>query len=101
MEFEWDKGNTEHLARHDISPAEGEEVLLGDFIYKGASFVDGEERHEALGETKRGRILFIIWIVRDETLRDDVVRVVTGWDAPRSSLQEYLQYKVDLWHPNS
>lgn len=101
MEFDWDKENTEHLGRHDIAPAEAEEVLLGDFIYKGSSFVEGEERHKALGETHRGRILFIIWVVRDETLRDDVNRVVTGWDAPRSSRQEYLQYKADLWHLNS
>ena len=101
MQFDWDKENIHHLGRHDIIPTEAEEVLLGDFIDKGASFVDGEERNEALGETRNGRVLFIIWIVRDDIIQDEKIRVVTGWDAPRSSRQEYLQYKANLWHPNS
>ena len=30
LEFDWDEANRNHLARHDVTPQEAEEVVLGD-----------------------------------------------------------------------
>ena len=30
LEFDWDDANRNHLARHDVTPQEAEEVVLGD-----------------------------------------------------------------------
>jgi uncharacterized DUF497 family protein len=96
MQFDWDSVNRKHIGRHDISPYEAEQVLLNDPLDLEMQVVDGEERFTQVGETKTGRILVIaaIW-------QNDLVRVITGWDAPTVHKQEYLQDRMKIWPPPS
>jgi len=93
MQFEWDDANRAHIARHRISPDEAEHVLLNDPLDLDIQSVDGEERFTQVGETSTRRILLIV-----ATLRDDLVRVITGWDAPAALKQEYLRSRTEQWH---
>ena len=49
VEFNWDKDNLNHLARHNISRAEAEEVILNGFAEIDFQVVDVEERYLVVG----------------------------------------------------
>jgi uncharacterized DUF497 family protein len=86
--FNWDEANRSHLARHDVTPQEAEEVVLGDPLdieLQTAEGDGGEERVLHVGETRKGRILELV-----STWRQAKVRVISAWDAPRQSKLDYL-----------
>lgn len=86
MEFDWDDANILHLARHDITPDEVEQVIENEPVLIDAYSVDGELRYTEVGETDRARILTVI-----STERGSKLRVLTGWDAARNEKQKYLR----------
>src|ERR1017187_9949308 len=51
MPFDWDQANTEHIARHRVTPAEAEQVISGASLPIETG--SGEERHTELGQTDR------------------------------------------------
>jgi len=86
--FDWDEANQNHLARHDVTPKEAEEVVLGDPLdieLQTAEGSGGEERILHVGETRNGRILELV-----STWRDGKARILSAWDAPRQSKLDYL-----------
>ena len=83
--FDWDSANIGHIAEHDVTPEETEEVILGDPLETGFEVVGGEERWACVGHTRHGRILRIV-----TTLRGDHIRVVTAFGAPRYWKDWYL-----------
>jgi len=88
LEFEWDEANREHIARHDVTTEEAEEVVLGDPLDTELQIANGgdeEERLLQLGETAEGRILQLV-----TTWRGGKVRVISAWDAPRQLKLYYL-----------
>jgi len=88
LNFDWDEANRNHLARHNVTPQEAEEVILGDPLdieLQTAEGSDGEERILHVGETHQGRILELV-----STWRTGKVRVISAWDAPRQSKLDYL-----------
>src|ERR1039458_7531400 len=89
LNFDWDDANRNHLARHDVTPQEAEEVLLGDPLDTELQIVEGsgeEERLLQLGETAKGRILQLL-----TTWRGGRVRVISPWDAPKQLKTYYLR----------
>jgi len=70
--FVWDQGNErKNLARHGVTAQEIEEVffdpekkLLEDELHSGT-----ENRYILLGQTKRGRLLFVVFVIRDRRIR--------------------------------
>jgi len=86
--FEWDDGNIDHIAVHDVEPEEAEEVILGDPLDTGFDVVDGEERWSYIGETNDGRILRITI-----TLRGKRMRVVTAFEPEKYWKVFYLEEK--------
>lgn len=84
MQFDWDVANTNHLATHNVSPEEAEQVIENNPLDLPARVVDGEERILHLGETAAGRILFVV-----ATERDGLIRVVTAYPAKRSMRKFY------------
>ena len=42
--FEWDDGNRDHMAHHQVSPEEAEQVIDNDPLDIEAETVDGEQR---------------------------------------------------------
>jgi uncharacterized protein len=87
--FEWDDANIGHIAKHKISPEEAEQVIENNPLDLPYQFVNGEERTVHLGETKAGRILFVV-----ATTRDEMIRVVTAFPPDKSVRKFYLEQKA-------
>lgn len=85
-EFEWDKHNQRHLARHGIHRSEAEDVLSGSHVLLEYEMVGDEQRWLAVGSTRVGRILTIVFAVRNE-----VMRPITGWAADEESTALYFK----------
>lgn len=73
--FEWDEDNVEHLARHEITPEEVEELFEG-LIVRRRGGTDAPNRFRVLGRTAAGRYLAIVYQDRGYGL----IRPFTGWD---------------------
>jgi hypothetical protein len=79
IRFEWDDGNTDHIARHGVTPVEAEEVIAGDPIVLQVQYRYGERRVLCAGKTAKGRAIAVVY-----TVREGRVRVVTAFPAKRS-----------------
>jgi uncharacterized protein len=88
MQFDWDAANIRHIARHKVSPEEAEQVVENNPLDLEVQLVHGEERFIHLGETKAGRILFVVAIERD-----GLIRVVTAYPATRAMRKLYAAQK--------
>jgi len=83
--FDWDEANKAHVATHDVTPAEVEEVYRNDPMDLDFPIVGGEKRYTILGHTNRLRILVVAL-----TVRDGAIRPVTAFDASRRMAKDYL-----------
>lgn len=85
MEFDWDDNNIEHISRHNLIPAEVEQVFQDTRKIGTASRkTEREKRWAIIGRSYGGRILFIVY-----TRRDQKIRVVTARDATFSEKRLY------------
>jgi uncharacterized DUF497 family protein len=89
--FDWGDANILHLAEHDVTPEEAEEVILGDPLDIALEVIDGEERSSHLGETNEGRILQVVI-----TFRGQRMRVVTAFEPDKQWKIFYLEQKAGL-----
>jgi uncharacterized DUF497 family protein len=85
--FDWDDANIAHLAKHDVTPEEAEQVILNRPVDLGSQLRNGEDRLAQIGETDAGRILIIVTTTRGVRLH-----VVTGWPANK----DYRRYFTSL-----
>jgi uncharacterized DUF497 family protein len=69
MEFDWDRANVEHVARHGISPEECEEAYRNGPLVIERQRRKHERRRLCLGETNRGRLLTFVVIERKGKIR--------------------------------
>lgn len=71
--FEWDEGNaTKSFQKHGVTCAEAEQVFTeGRFIPLGKQFEPyvQEPRFAVLGETSNRKLLFLVFTLRDHTIR--------------------------------
>jgi hypothetical protein len=75
--FEWDSSNEEHLAQHDVSPYEVEQVFRNDPQWRRNK--RGRAAQYVMdGRTDAGRSLRVLVTWADEVER--VLRAVTAWD---------------------
>jgi hypothetical protein len=87
--FEWNDANISHIAEHDVTPEEAEEVILADPLEMGFDVeTSDEERWSYLGETLRGRVLRVVI-----TLRGEKIRVVTAFEPARQQKLFYAEVK--------
>ena len=92
IQFDWDNANVSHIAKHDVTPHEAEEVLCSDPLEMGFDVTeDGEERWSYLGETALSRLLYLVI-----TLRGEKIRVVTAFEAQKQEKLFYLKAKAGL-----
>lgn len=80
----WDEGNIAHIARHDVTPQEVEEVCHGSFITKDAK----AGRVMIIGSTKSGSALCIIL---DPEEQEGVWYPVTARSADKAERRKYTQ----------
>ena len=88
MPFVWDTGNIDHIALHDISPEEAEQVVENDPFDIARYLRNGEERLNQVGETDAGRVLVVV-----TTQRGEDTRVVTAHPADRDMRALYAQMR--------
>ncbi|MHB8841509.1 MAG: BrnT family toxin [Candidatus Aquicultor sp.] len=77
-DFEWDDGNTDHLAEHGVTPDEAEEAVY-DKRYVGRT---RQKRLVFLGQTDAGRYLKVIC-----QLKGSIARVITAYDMDENDKQ--------------
>jgi uncharacterized DUF497 family protein len=88
LQYDWDSANIDHIARHNVTPAEAEQVVANEPQDLDFAIIGEEERWTAIGHTNNLRILVVAW-----TIRYSAIRVVTAWDAPKALQTAYLRRK--------
>ena len=83
--FDWDEVNIAHIARHNVTPEEVEQVFANDPMDLGAAVSDGEDRYTGVGHTHKLRLLILVW-----TMRGDATRPITAFDASERLTKRYL-----------
>ena len=83
--FDWDDANIGHIARHDVTMLEVEQLFANDPSDLAAEAVDWEERYTGVGHTDRFRVLVVVW-----TMRAEAVRPITSFDASERLAKRYL-----------
>ena len=86
IEFDWDDENRKHLAAHRVAPAEFEQVLHNDPVDLAFDLIGGEGRYRSVGLTNRGRLLSVVW-----TIRNGKVRAITAFPAGVSDRKVFLE----------
>lgn len=88
MQFDWDAANISHIARHDVTPEEAEQVLISDPIDMEIVLRRGEFRLVQIGQTFAMRVLVVV-----STERNGMNRVVTARPAHRTERDFYSETK--------
>jgi uncharacterized DUF497 family protein len=70
--FDWDDDNILHIAKHQFSPEEVEEVFAGGHKVRRAR----QKLYIALGETLDGRLSLVVF----RRIGKGMIRVITGRD---------------------
>lgn len=86
-EFEWDDGNADkNWLRHRVSQAECEQIFFNQALITAEDDLHSydEFRHFALGQTDAGRLLFVVY-----TLREERIRVISARDMIPRERKEY------------
>ena len=95
FEFDWDEGNrTKSAAKHSVRTEEAEEVFtLGQAAPLGVqvSPLVHEERLGIVGTTSEGRILHVVF-----TLRDGKVRPISARPAHKKERELYEAYLREI-----
>jgi len=81
----WDPGNVAHIARHQVTPEEVEDVCHGDYILGEAH----TGRLLLIGPTQAGRMLAVVL----EPEAEETYDVVTARPADRKERRLYQQQK--------
>ena len=95
LQFDWHDENRGHVAAHDVSCAEAEQVIKNEPFDLEFQTENGEERFVQLGETNAGRILVVV-----STSRKTLIRVITAFDAPKAMKRVYIVQKGNLYGTN-
>jgi uncharacterized DUF497 family protein len=87
--FEWDNGNILKIwDSHQVRPSECEEIFAnGPFGGRpDLKHSSDENRHFVFGRTNEGRLLTVIY-----TVRERLVRVVNAWPMSRKERKNYAE----------
>lgn|SRR5688572_19019928 len=72
--FEWDEGNKyKSEKKHKVSIKEAEEVFESDPLITIKTGITHEERYQLFGQTKSGKLISVIF-----TLRNNKIRVISA-----------------------
>ena len=94
--FDWDAGNREKCQKRGVSAAEIEELFrLPVMILPDAAHSKEEERRKAIGRTREGRFVFLIFTIRE---RDGgkYIRPISARFMHRREIEHYEKENPDL-----
>ncbi len=86
LSFDWDDANRNHIALHQVTPQEAEQVIVNNPIDLSYEIIHGEERFGQMGETNNGRVLEIF-----TTFRKSKIRVVTCFRPTKARALQYFE----------
>jgi uncharacterized DUF497 family protein len=86
IEFDWDDENEKHFDAHKVAPAEFGQLLNNDPVDLNFERIDNEERYRSVGLTNGGRLLSVVW-----TIRNGKVRAITAFPASVSDRKAFLE----------
>ena len=95
--FDWDEGNLKkNWERHRVTPWECEQVLFNRplVVADDEAHSAQEARYYALGQTDAGRLLFLVFTVRESRLRIISARDMNRKE--RSRYHEQAQKETDV-----
>jgi len=87
ISFQWDKGNlNKNLIKHGVGSSETEEVFYDKYkkIFKDRLHSGKEERLRIIGKTKKNKLLFIVFMIRNNK-----VRVISARDLNKKEVYLY------------
>ncbi len=87
--FEWDDGNLQkNWEVHRVSVIECEQIFFNYplTVASDAKHSEKERRYYALGQTDKGRLLYVVF-----TIRKSLVRVISARDMSRKERKVYEQ----------
>ena len=87
LEFQWDKGNIgKSLKKHKVEDKEAEEPFFDKDHkrFKDRLHSKGEERYRIVGQTKKGRLLFVVY-----TMRGRGIRIISARDINKKEVKLY------------
>ena len=87
--FEWDDGNqSKNWIKHQVSPFECEEIFfnLPLLLSDDLKHSQREKRYYVLGQTNKGRQLFVSF-----TIRNSKIRVISARDMSRKERKIYAK----------
>jgi uncharacterized protein len=85
--FEWDDWNVQkNRIKHSVEPNETEEVFIDDnkVTFEDTRHSDKERRLILIGKTRKGRLLYVAF-----TIREGKIRVVSARDINRKEVKLY------------
>jgi len=84
--FEWDSHKAAiNVRKHEIPLEEGCEVFFDPFLhYLEDEIVDGELRETIIGMTENWRLLYVVYV-----LREDMIRIISARKATKSERRWY------------
>ncbi|MBI3956181.1 BrnT family toxin [Candidatus Gottesmanbacteria bacterium] len=93
VSFDWDEGNLDKSRRkHGVTPEEAESVFSDEegFVLPDERHSDQEERQVLFGKSDRQRHLFVVFTIRDST-----VRIISARGMHRKEIVKYETIKKD------
>src|SRR5437764_1491262 len=93
LSFEWDKGNEQkNWLAHKVAGEEAEEAFDDDkrLVLEDIKHSEKETRFILIGKTEKGRMLFIVYTLRNEKTK---VRIISARDVNK---KEVLLYEKAL-----
>ena len=84
--FNWDDGNLlKNWEKHGVSASECEQIFFNQpLVVKDEKHSEQEERYYALGHTDAGRLLFLVF-----TIRNNLIRVISARDMSKKERERY------------
>ncbi|MBI5682185.1 MAG: BrnT family toxin [Deltaproteobacteria bacterium] len=84
--FNWDKWNIDkNWVKHDVSISECEEIFINEpLLLERGKPHSSEERYAAFGRTSEGRLLAVVF-----TIRNNKIRIISARDISRKGRKDY------------
>ncbi len=88
--FDWDEGNWPKCAKHGLTKTEIEETFLYSppMVQTDRTSQDKEVRYNAIGKTFSGRMVFLVFTIRDKNGRR-LLRPISARYMPRKEVEHY------------
>ncbi len=94
--FEWDHGNLEHCRKHGVSRSDIESVFASPVtILPDTGHSQTEKRFRAIGRTRHGRAIFVVFTIR-ERHGHRYIRPVSARYIHREEIESYEKENPDL-----